>query len=63
LDTRNTDIVLDILLKLNRDDGITMVMVTHDMTLKHFANKVVRMVDGKIAKVELQHDEIRNKAI
>ena len=52
LDTRSTDIVMKILVDLNREKKITMIMVTHDVGLKTFADRVVRMADGKIAKIE-----------
>lgn len=29
-----------------------MIMVTHDMNLKNFANRVIWMRDGKVAKIE-----------
>ena len=48
LDTKNSDNVLEILLKLNLVDKITLIMVTHDINLKYFADRVVRVVDGKI---------------
>jgi len=48
LDTKNTDIVMNILLDLNIREKITMIMVTHDVGLKTYANRVVRVVDGKI---------------
>lgn len=52
LDTRSTDIVMKILIDLNLDKKITMIMVTHDVSLKTFANRVVRMADGKISKIQ-----------
>lgn len=51
LDTRSTDIVMKILVDLNRKERITMVMVTHDVALKTFAHRVVRMADGKVHKI------------
>ena len=51
LDTRSTDIVMKILIDLNQKEKITMVMVTHDVGLKTFAHRVVRMADGKIHKI------------
>jgi putative ABC transport system ATP-binding protein len=47
LDTVNGTIILSLLLQLNRHEGITCVMVTHDQSLKHYAHRVVHMVDGK----------------
>lgn len=35
-----------------------MVMVTHDIALKNFASKIVRMGDGKVASIEeIPHEE------
>jgi putative ABC transport system ATP-binding protein len=51
LDTRSTDIVMKILLDLNIEKKITMIMVTHDIGLKTFANKVVKMADGKVNSI------------
>jgi len=63
LDTKNTDLVLNILLDLNMKEGITMIMVTHDVSLKNYANKVVRMLDGKIQKIEEIDPDIRKNAV
>ncbi len=35
------------LLRLNQQ-GKTLVMVTHDVNLKHLATRVIRMADGKV---------------
>jgi len=51
LDTRSTDIVMKILIDLNMREKITMIMVTHDVGLKTFAHRVVKMADGKVAKI------------
>lgn len=50
LDSKNTDNVLKILLELNMRNGITLIMVTHDVNLKYFSNRVLRVLDGKIIK-------------
>lgn len=63
LDTRSTDIVMKILIDLNLHKKITMIMVTHDVALKTFANRVVRMADGKIAKIETIDPVIRQEQI
>lgn len=38
-------------------------MVTHDVALKSYGNKVLRLVDGKMQKTEFIEDSIREKAI
>ena len=63
LDTRSTDIVMKILLDLNIEKKITMIMVTHDVSLKVFANRVVRMADGKVNKIEEIDQGQRQEAV
>ena len=40
--------VMDLLTRLNRDHNLTIVMVTHDLTIAAKADRVVRLVDGRI---------------
>jgi putative ABC transport system ATP-binding protein len=44
---------MKILLDLNVKENITMIIVTHDVGLKIYANRIVRMMDGKIANIEV----------
>ena len=52
LDTKNSDLIMKIIADLNVRDGITVVMVTHDTGLKNFSTRTIKMLDGKIAKIE-----------
>ncbi len=63
LDTKNSDIVMDILLDLNIKENITMIMVTHDVALKNYGNRVVRVVDGKITHEYLIDEAVRKDNI
>jgi putative ABC transport system ATP-binding protein len=47
LDSRNGAIVLDLLVRLARDDGSAVVLVTHDERVAARADRVVRMNDGR----------------
>jgi putative ABC transport system ATP-binding protein len=47
LDTRSGHQVLDLLGRLN-DDGITLVVVTHDPNVARRADRVITLVDGRI---------------
>ena len=40
--------IMDLLSALNREDGITVVMVTHDAAMSRYADRVVYFVDGEI---------------
>ena len=48
LDTHTSDEVFSLLKDLNRRSGITFVLVTHNEKLSAQADRVARMVDGKI---------------
>lgn len=48
LDTKNSDIVLEMLRRLNRDLGQTIVMITHNPEATTYFDRVVHMRDGII---------------
>ncbi len=48
LDTRNAQALLDILADLVQDEGITVVMVTHERTALHRATRTITLVDGRV---------------
>lgn len=48
LDRDSGSEVMDLLIRLNRDHNLTIVMVTHDLTVAAKADRVVRLVDGSI---------------
>ena len=50
LDKKNSRIVIDLLIKLAKEKSISLIMVTHDLSvLKKFKNKL-EFVDGKLKK-------------
>ncbi|MFI5336336.1 MAG: ABC transporter permease [Opitutales bacterium] len=48
LDSRTTEDVLRILQQLNRETGITIILVTHDDEVARHARRIIRMKDGVI---------------
>jgi len=52
LDSANGHLVLDILTALNREEGTTLVLVTHDTELTGSAERVVTLRDGRIVSDE-----------
>jgi lipoprotein-releasing system ATP-binding protein len=48
LDHATGQAIMDILRSLNRHENLTIVMVTHDMAIAEQADRVVRLVDGRI---------------
>ena len=52
LDSITGQIVIDLLLALNRNQGSTLVLVTHDSTLAERAERIITLHDGMIVSDE-----------
>ncbi len=61
LDTKNTWNVMELFYELNKQEGITIVMVTHDTQVAHYADKIIWLVDGVIDRIEVVTPDKRNK--
>jgi putative ABC transport system ATP-binding protein len=48
LDTRTSREIMQLVTSLNREQGITVVMVTHEIDIAACARRIVRFVDGRI---------------
>lgn len=49
LDSERSREIMDLLAGLNREQGITVLMVTHEPDMAEYAHRIVRLVDGRIA--------------
>jgi lipoprotein-releasing system ATP-binding protein len=49
LDSKTGAEILAILKRLNREQGLTILMVTHDQAIARQADRIVRLVEGKVA--------------
>ncbi|PDT07065.1 MULTISPECIES: ABC transporter ATP-binding protein [unclassified Rhizobium] len=54
LDTKTSVEIMDLLTRLNREQGITIVMVTHEPDIAAYAERLLRFVDGKL-ETEVEH--------
>jgi len=52
LDTQRSHEIMELLWRLNVDQGITVLMVTHEPDMAAYARRVVRFVDGVVASDE-----------
>ena len=52
LDTQRSREIMDLIAALNRDRGITVLMVTHEPDMAAYARRVVHFVDGRVARDE-----------
>jgi putative ABC transport system ATP-binding protein len=48
LDTHTGEEIMELISALNRDQGITVLMVTHEPDMAAHAKRVIRFVDGKV---------------
>jgi len=53
LDSRNGEHVMELMLKLNREQGTTLVLVTHDPALTEHADRRIVLRDGVIVADEM----------
>ena len=48
LDSENAALILDLIVRLRREQNFTLVLVTHDMDIAGQAERVIEMKDGRI---------------
>jgi putative ABC transport system ATP-binding protein len=53
LDSENAEEIVALMRQLNRDRGLTFLIVTHDIGVGRATDRIVRMVDGRIVDEEL----------
>lgn len=53
LDSANGQHVLDLLMQLNREEGTTLVLVTHDRQLAEYADRIITLRDGQVLSDEM----------
>ncbi len=56
LDSATGKDVLQMLSKLWKEDGKTIIMVTHDHNIAKYAHTIVELKDGQIVRTHVQHD-------
>lgn len=49
LDTNRSREIMELLTSLNKNEGITIIMVTHASDMADYADRIILFVDGKIA--------------
>lgn len=58
LDSKTTMEVLRLMQKIVREQNQTLVMVTHDNNLATYADRIFKIIDGKIVHIEENHQEV-----
>lgn len=50
LDTKTAKAIMEILAERHREDGVTILMVTHDPTLQRYASRHITIIDGEVSE-------------
>jgi putative ABC transport system ATP-binding protein len=56
LDTARSREIMELMQGLNRDKGITVIMVTHESDMAAYAGRIIRFKDGLIETDQLNHE-------
>ena len=52
LDTKTSIEIMELFVKLNRESGITVILVTHEPDIATFSKRIIRFLDGRIVSDE-----------
>ena len=61
VDTKTSNMIQDLFRRLNRELGITIIIVTHDLKLASKVDRVVMISDGKISTEKIMKDKYRSE--
>ena len=61
LDSKTGQFIMDLLSRIHREEGKTVIIVTHDLGLVRHAERVVHLKDGLVEKVE-HNQQLRKKS-
>jgi putative ABC transport system ATP-binding protein len=48
LDSKSGKLIMDILERLNREEGKTVILITHETTTSAYADRTIKILDGKV---------------
>jgi putative ABC transport system ATP-binding protein len=58
LDSRSSYEIMDLIVKLNKKEKITIVLVTHEPDIAQYSRRVIRFLDGKVVSDEKQNTRL-----
>ena len=48
IDSKTGKVILDLMKRVNKEQGITFIVTTHDLNLANSADRIIKIVDGEI---------------
>ncbi len=61
LDTKTSIEIMEFFVKLNKETGKTIILVTHEPDIAEYCKRIVRFKDGKIISDQLKEEWVKNK--
>ena len=61
VDSKTSGMIQDLFRKLNREKGVTVIIVTHDISLANKVDRVVMIADGKIGSERIIKEAYKKK--
>lgn len=61
VDSKTSDMLQDLFRRLNRELGLTIIIVTHDISLANKVDRVVMISDGKVGAEKIMKEEYRTR--
>ncbi|MGB9810264.1 MAG: ABC transporter ATP-binding protein [Dictyoglomus turgidum] len=58
LDSKSSHEIMELISRLHKEENLTIVLVTHEADIASYAEKIIRMQDGKIVDIEDRKREI-----
>lgn len=61
VDAKTSNMIQDLFRKINEETGLTIIIVTHDISLANKVSRVIMISDGKISTEKIMKEEFRQK--
>ena len=62
LDTRTSIEIMDIFQRLNRNSGITVILITHEHDIAEYGSRIIRFRDGLVVRDQANASQRQAKA-
>ena len=59
VDSKTSDMIQNLFRKLNRERGVTVIIVTHDISLANKVDRVVMISDGRVTTEKIMKEEYK----
>ena len=60
LDSKTTIEVIELMVKMAKDDNLTLIIVTHDKDIAEYADRIIRLKDGNVTDDYILKNNIEN---